>query len=137
MTAYSQSSAHHAYQSVANHGRARAADPHGLILMLMDGAVERIAHARGCIENQDYAGKAQLLQRAVAIIDELRSSLDMQKGGPIAANLHDLYEYMCRQLLQAMIDNNADKLTEVLGLLHQIRDAWHGIPKHLRAAPSP
>jgi flagellar protein FliS len=129
MNAYSQSSAYNAYQSVANHGRVAAANPHGLILMLMDGAVERIARARGCIENKDFAGKAHLLHRAVAIIDELRTSLDTKNGGSLAGKLHELYDYMCRELLQATVDNNVDRLDGVLNLLRQVRDAWVEIPK--------
>lgn len=129
MNAYSQSSAFKAYQTAANHGRVAAATPHGLILMLMDGAIERIARARGCIENRDFTTKAHLLNRAVAIVDELRTSLDMKAGGSLADNMHQLYEYMCRELLQASVDNNASKLDEVLNLLRPIRDAWVEIPK--------
>jgi flagellar protein FliS len=101
--------------------------------MLMDGAVERIARARGCIDNRDYASKAQLLHRAVAIIDELRSSLDTKNGGSLAENLQELYDYMCRQLLQATVDNNTATLDEVLALLHQVRGAWLEIPKRQAA----
>ena len=49
MSGYSRTSTLGAYQSVAAHGGVAAADPHRLIVMLMDGALERIAQARGCI----------------------------------------------------------------------------------------
>lgn len=129
------SQANSAYQSAANYGRVAAASRHGLIAMLFEGAVERIARARGCIDNRDYVGKAQLLNRAVAIIDELRASLDLDKGGELASNLYNLYEYMCRQLLQATVDNDTRKLDEVLTLLNQIRSAWVELQK-LRATGS-
>ena len=129
MNAYTQSNAYQAYQNAANHGRVAASNPHGLILMLMDGAIERIARARGCIENKDFASKAHLLHRSVAIIDELRNSLDRKNGGPLADNLHELYDYMCRELLQGTVDNKVDRLDGVLNLLRQVRDAWIVIPK--------
>jgi flagellar secretion chaperone FliS len=115
MSAYPQSARMSAYRNTANHGGVAAADPHGLILMLMDGTVERIAKARGCIQNKAYVEKAQLIHRAVTLIDQLRSSLNLQSGS-IAENLDNLYEYMCRQLLQATIENDVKKLDEVLGL---------------------
>jgi flagellar protein FliS len=134
MSGYPQSAAHLAYQSAANYGRVAAATPHGLIALLLDGAVERIARARGCIENKGYTEKAALLHRAVAIIDELRSNLDLKSGGELASNWSELYDYMCRQLLKATVDNDVVVLDEVLGLLNQIRSAWLEVPKRLANA---
>ena len=68
---------------VAIHG-AVAASPIRIasIVMLMDGALERIAQARGCIAARRAGDKNGLLGAAVAIIDELRCSLDLKAGGP-------------------------------------------------------
>src|SRR3954468_55548 len=117
-----------AYQSAAAHGGVAAADPHKLIVMLMDGALERISTARGCMERNETSEKAKLLNRAVSIIGELRSSLDMSKGGPIAANLGDLYDHMCRQLMKANAENKLAPLDHVSTLLREIRGAWVAIP---------
>jgi flagellar protein FliS len=100
--------------------------------MLMDGALERIATARGCIERKETAEKARLLNRAVSIVGELRNSLDAKAGGQIAANLGELYDYMSRCLLKANADNNAKQLDEVSNLLHEIRGAWTMIPPDVR-----
>jgi len=120
-----------AYRSTAAHGSVAAADPHGLVLLLMNGSLERIAAARGCIQNKAYVEKARLIHRAVAIVDELRASLNLQKGGAVAANLNELYDYMCRQLLTATVTNDTEVLDEVLGLLQRIRDAWLEVPKRI------
>src|SRR4026207_728080 len=85
-----------AYSSAQAHGGVAAADPHRLIVMLLDGALERIATARGCMTRGDTAEKARLINRAVSIIGELRSSLDLNSGGPIAGKLGELYDYLCR-----------------------------------------
>src|SRR5688572_14077128 len=123
MLGYAKSSNLAAYQSAAAHGGVAASDPHRLIVMLLDGAVERIATARGCMQRNETAEKARLINRAVSIIGELRSSLDLRNGGQIAANLAELYEYMCRRLLLANTENRAELLDEVNGLLHEIRSA--------------
>jgi flagellar secretion chaperone FliS len=116
-----------AYSSASAHGGVAAADPHKLIVMLMDGALERISTARGCLARGEIAEKAKLLNRAVSIIGELRGSLDMAKGGALAANLAELYDYMCRRLLAASSENRAEWLDEVGSLLHEIRGAWLSI----------
>jgi len=127
-----------AYQSVATHGGVAAADPHRLIVMLMDGALERIAQARGCLVNGARADKSRLLHSAVCIIEELRGSLDFEAGGAIAANLGDLYEYMARQLIQANLSDRVETLDEVTHLLGEIRSAWIALPPEARALrPAP
>src|SRR6185503_13409342 len=118
-----------AYSSASAHGGVAAADPHRLIVMLMDGALERISTARGCITRGDTVEKARLLNRAVSIIGELRNSLDLQGGGQLAANLGELYDYMGRRLLKATSENRIEVLDEVSNLLHEIRGAWVAIPK--------
>ena len=122
-----------AYRSTSAHAGVAAADPHRLIVMLMDGALERIAAARGHMANGSAAEKAQLLQRAVAIIDELRNSLNLKAGGDIASNLDALYEYMCTRLMQANAQNKPEWLDEVSRLLGEIRGAWLQIAQQNRA----
>lgn len=122
-----------AYSSAQAHGGVAAADPHRLVVMLMDGALERISSARGCMTRGDTGEKARLLNRAVSIIGELRASLDPRSGGQIAANLGELYDYMCRRLLKATSENRVEMLDEVSELLQEIRAAWVAIPNEARA----
>jgi flagellar protein FliS len=121
-----------AYQSVSVHGGIANADPHGLVLMLMDAAVERMITARGCMERSEIVRKAKLLHSCISIIAELRGCLDMARGGAIAQNLSDLYDYMMRQLLRANVENNPAFICEVLSLLAEIRSAWVAIGPEVR-----
>lgn len=121
-----------AYSSAQAHGGVAAADPHRLIVMLMDGALERISTARGCMARGDMTEKARLINRAVSIIGELRNSLDLKAGGQLAANLGELYDYMGRRLLKATAENRVEMLDEVSKLLHEIRAAWVAIPNEAR-----
>ena len=119
-----------AYRSASVHSGVDAADPHRLVVMLMDGALERIATARGLMSNGTGAAeRAQLLHRAVAIIDELRNSLNFKAGGELAANLDSLYEYMCQRIMQANAANKPEWLDEVSRLLTEIRSAWLQLPQ--------
>jgi flagellar protein FliS len=132
MNAYSRSANMAAYQSNAVHGGVAAADSHGLVLMLMDAAMERMSVARSCIERGDLVRKAKLLHSCVKIIGELRGILNMAEGGTLAQNLSDLYDYMIRRLLRANLETNTACITEVLDLLEEIRKAWIAIGPEVR-----
>ncbi|MFM1887016.1 MAG: hypothetical protein RL026_2173 [Pseudomonadota bacterium] len=128
MTTYASHTRLNAYRAVAAHGGVAAADPHRLVLMLLDGALERVAAAKGALQNGAQVQKSALVHRVVEILDELRGSLDMKAGGDIARNLADLYDYCSRQLFKASLEGRADLLDEVAGLLREIRSAWVAIP---------
>ena len=104
-----------------------AATPHRLIQMLLEGALEKIAVARGHMERKEIADKGKAISWAIDILEGLRSSLDQEAGGELAANLDALYEYMSVQLVEANISNDPAKLDEVSGLLKRIKSAWDAI----------
>lgn len=105
-----------------------AADPHRLIQMLMQGALEKIAIAKGYLERDDIANKGVHISWAISIIEGLRTSLNMKEGGEIAQNLEDMYEYMIRRLLRANLENDIDLLDEVSTLLLTVKSAWDKLP---------
>ena len=111
------------HASAASRG-ATAAPLYGLDLMLMDGALERIARARGEMEEGENPENDELLREAVVIVGELRSTLDVYGGGPYAVNLDDLCDYMSRQLVAANLQNRIATLDEVSHLLREARSAW-------------
>jgi flagellar protein FliS len=116
-----------AYQRVNTQTSITDADPHKLIQLLYNGAIERINMAKARMQAKDYAGKAQLLNKAIEIIGGLRSFLDFERGGDLAARLEALYDYMERSLLEASARNDVQKLDEVLGLLRSVKEGWDGI----------
>jgi flagellar protein FliS len=103
------------------------ASPHRLILLLLDGALEKLRAARGAMTRGNIAAKGSNITWAMSIIDGLRASLNLERGGQIAANLDALYDYMTRTLVTANLHNDEDKLVEVEKLLGEIRVGWKGI----------
>lgn len=90
-----------AYKSVGIKDDLAVADPHRVIQLLMQGALENMAKAKGAIERKDFASKGQTIGKAIAIISALRGSLDMSVAGDISGNLADLYEFMIDHLTLA------------------------------------
>jgi flagellar protein FliS len=121
------------YGQVAAESEVAYASPHRLVQMLMEGALEKIATAKGCIERQDLEGKSRQISWAMSIINGLRTSLDLEAGGAIAVNLDDLYGYMIRRLIDASAQNEAAALGEVLDLMLEIKGAWDAMPDQVRS----
>ena len=103
------------------------ADPHRLIQMLIDGAIEKINRAKFLMKNKKVAEKGQHISWAISIIGGLRGSLDMEKGGDISQNLDTLYEFCCITLVDANHNNSEEKLNDVLAVMQQVKEAWDGI----------
>jgi flagellar protein FliS len=104
------------------------ASPHRIIQMLMEGALTRVATAKGCIERGEFEEKSRQISWGINIIDGLRASLDKSQGGDIAENLDSLYEYMTRRLQDAGVNNDISILDEVASLLSEIKAGWDEIP---------
>jgi flagellar protein FliS len=105
------------------------ASPYRIIQMLMEGALSKLATAKGCIERNEIAEKSRQITWGMNIIQGLRTSLDAEKGGEIAVNLDNLYEYMGRRLLEANVKNDIAIIDEVINLLQEIKAGWDAIPK--------
>jgi flagellar secretion chaperone FliS len=110
------------------------ASPHKLIAMLLDGALERVSMATGALERGDIAVTGESIGKAISIVDNLRVSLDLEKGGELAQNLSALYDYMTRRLLEANATKDAQMLAEVSSLLKEIKLAWDHVPTDLHHA---
>ena len=115
------------YSQTAVETGIESASPHRLIQMLMEGALGKIAVAKGHMERNEIRDKGQQIGCAISIIEGLKLSLDHEKGGEIARNLEDLYIYMGRRLVEANRSNDTGVLDEVSDLLKQIKEAWDAI----------
>jgi len=116
-----------AYQKVNTQTSITDADPHKLIQLLYNGALERINMAKARMRAKDFEGKGKLITKTIEIIGGLRSFLDIEKGGDLALRLESLYDYMERTLFEANAKNDVAKLDEVADLLRSIKDGWDGI----------
>jgi len=98
-----------------------------LLIMLYDGAIKFLGQAKKKIEEKDYAQKGILITKAINVISELDESLNGQKGGELAQNLHKLYFYCNTRLLKANLEMNTALVDEVLRILSALRSAFDQI----------
>ncbi|HVL09895.1 MAG TPA: flagellar export chaperone FliS [Burkholderiaceae bacterium] len=119
-----------AYAKVGLETSTMGASPHQLIQMLFDGARSALAIARHGIERHDLAEKGRAITRAMTIVGEgLRGSLDLARGGEVAANLDALYAYMEAELIAANLHNDARRIEAIDGLLALLQSAWSEIAR--------
>lgn len=113
-----------AYAKVKNHASIEVASPHKLVLMLFDGALERITQAKGAMQYGNIEQKGQRISSAISVISGLRESLNKPQGGDIAENLDALYVYIQDIVFKSHVNNDVELLDEASHLLGELRDAW-------------
>ena len=124
-----------AYRDVGATTSLDSASPHKLVSLLYAALASQIARARGAIARNDIAEKGHAISHAVRIVDEgLNAPLDMAAGGAIAANLHDLYDYMVQALTLANLKNDDTALGECARLVETLREGWDGIADQANGA---
>lgn len=116
-----------AYRSTAVETRVHEADPHTLITLMLEGAIQRLRTAEACIASGDVARKAKAASEAGAIVDSLSGCLDLAQGGDIAARLEALYDYASRRIATSNLHNDAAGFAEVAALLDDVHSAWKQI----------
>lgn len=98
-----------------------------LLLLLYDELYKRLSQAELMLDQQNYPVYEASIERAVAIIDYLDSTLDRQY--PISANLAQLYEYFTYELGRAKIGRRKEVLTHVKSMVGELRDAFRQAQK--------
>lgn len=101
-----------------------SADPVRLIQMLYRAALESIRDARVHLQNGDIEARSRAITKAVAVIQELTTSLNFDSGAEISRNLARLYEYCQWRLLQANLQQNEAPLGEIEQILTPLYEAW-------------
>ncbi len=103
--------------------------PGHIVVMLYDGAITFLEQAKEEIAARNFARKGILISQALDIIAELDGSLNNEKGGELAQNLHRLYMYCNTRLLRANLKMDTAIIDEVIGILSSFRSAFAEISR--------
>lgn len=116
-----------AYQQTQIEARAASADPHQLVLMLVDGFLDELDRIEGHLAAGQMERKAASVTRCLDILGGLDTALDLEKGGPIAQELHRLYGFCGDQLFKVSISNDTRELATVRKIMTDLREGWQGL----------
>lgn len=112
----------------------QSSSPLQLVVLLYDGAIRHMSAARDAMSRRDLVARRDGLSRAMAIIAELQSTLNIKDGGAVAQSLDQLYVYVLELIVQANMRNDPRPLDEAERLLGPLRDAWAQVAS---GAPAP
>ena len=113
------------------------ASPAKLVAMLFDRAIGSLKEAVEAIERGDIEGRCRANKRATEIVYHLFMTLDLERGGEIAANLKNLYSFALRKLPEVDFRNDVQAAQDVIRLLEPLRRSWHELAEQGAAAPRP
>lgn len=108
------------YQAV----QIESASPGQILIALYDGCIRFCRAAQSHIEAGDVAEKGRMISKAVAIIGELRSTLDHSVAPELCDSLERLYVFFQEQLSMANIKMDPALIDPVVKLMSELRDAW-------------
>jgi len=109
--------------------------------MLYDEAIKQLGKAQELL-TLDNSGKNQpgrieeinkAIMKAEEIVTELMVSLDFEQGGEVSQNLFALYTWFNRELMEANITKDSNKISSVKNMLTELRGSWNEIVKKYNA----
>ena len=98
--------------------------PEKLVFMLYDKTMTSLKEAIKAIEDGNIEKRCLSNTKAMQIISHLWQTLDMEKGGEIAANLDRLYTYMLSRLPEVDFKNDPQPALDVIKLLEPLHSSW-------------
>jgi len=112
------------YRRLQHESRAAAADPVELVTMLYDELETAVGVLAAMVRQGQRISATEPAHRARAILIGLDAGLDRDAGGDVATALSRVYRSMRRKLDEAVAQNDAVALTELLDGILTISAAW-------------
>jgi flagellar protein FliS len=114
------------YQSTERNALAETEDPHKLVLIMFDALIKSMEIYIDNIDlkTADLDLRSKHFSRSLTIIYSLQSSLDFEKGGEIATNLFQTYEFARQMIIGSIKDMDGEGPKRAVSLLSDIREAW-------------
>jgi flagellar protein FliS len=113
----------HTYRST----QAQTSSPLELVVMLYDGALRFMADAERGFAAGDIAARGRAISRTLAVVSELRNTLDLERGGAVADELDRLYDFVQDRLFAATRDRDPEPLAEARKVLASLAEAWRAL----------
>lgn len=111
----------------------QAASPHKLVVIVFEQLVVNLERARIAMERKDIELRVVSLRRARDLVTELLATLDFEKGGALANQLADLYQFMLYELVDIGQRGDVVTMRKLVNIATQLRDGFVGAAQQLSA----
>ena len=113
------------YQEIA----VQTSSPTKLVVMLYEGAIRFLRQSITAIQSKDLDQKRHSVDRAVAVIQHLQGTLDMDRGGAVAAELDKLYTYINSKIIEGSSKLQTAPIEEAIKLLTVLLSGWEEVSR--------
>lgn len=112
------------YQSNAIKTAVLGSSPLGLVVLTYEKLHEYLRETCALISRDMDAQEAS--EKAIDLIEfGLVAALDREKGGEIASNLYDLYQWGVKQILMARLNKDPQPVADVIRVFENLGSAWN------------
>jgi len=95
-----------------------------LVICLYEQAIEDLRRAVIAQEKGDIEARTRGINHALLVISHLQGSLDMERGGEVAANLARFYNVVRAGLAEAHVKQSIRMLEQQISQLATVHEAW-------------
>ena len=113
----------------------RGASPVRLVICLYEQAIEDLRRALVALERKDIQARTRSINHALTVIGQLQGTLDIERGGEVARNLHRFYAMIRAGLIDAHCKQSTAILEQQIALLMQVHEAWLEVERVSGAPP--
>ncbi len=103
-----------------------SASPERLVVIVFEQLVVNLERARIAMERNDIELRVVALRRARGLVSELLGTLDFERGGSIARQLSDLYQFMLVELVDVGTRGDLRTMKKLVSIASHLRDGFVG-----------
>ena len=102
----------------------QSASPERLVVIVFEQLVVNLERARLAMEKKEVELRVTSLRRARDLVTELLATLDFEKGGAIASQLADLYQFMLYELVDVGSRGDVRTIGKLVNIATSLRDGF-------------
>ena len=105
----------------------QSASPERLVVIVFEQLVVNLERARSAMERKDIELRVTSLRRARGLVGELLATLDFEKGGALANQLADLYQFMLYELVDIGQRGDVATMRKLVNIATSLRDGFTAV----------
>jgi flagellar protein FliS len=113
-----------------------SAPPERLVVIVFEQLVVNLERARIAMDRNDVELRFTSLRRARGLVSELLATLDFERGGAIATQLADLYQFMLYELVDVGTRGDVATMRKLVNIATSLREGFTGASQSLWAEAS-
>jgi len=112
------------------------APPIKVVHLMYEGALRLVATAQSLDPEKQFREYNESLNRAGAIVSELRLALEPEHSPELGVQLDSLYRFVEQQIREAFLERSTEPLNGVETVLQTLLDGWRQVEVDMQRKPA-